>query len=710
MSGSPATPSARADASASTTEELGASGSAAGDMSLASLASELPATPTATPISPLARQALQQWFLSVACVNFDLELGPDVEFMYPAVGISKEEKDNIAFSSFPDTAVFGDGNLVFSWRVREVPLAESSAPPPRMADGAAPSRMRSTRARARPERRSSLMASGAKLYRRASASGFLPRSSGAQAAKPAEQPPPTARSRSTNYIYGYTYFRQRRDPGNRRGYFQKSLVVLTHLPYVALFSEIVARVGPLFFEHGMPALESLVQEVVRWPAPRLGTTLSLPLLGSVVSVALPLGNEAQNGPWARGAPAPAPLLASVPTTPLVDTFEALLPSLWVLWECMLLAEPLLVLGGDPRSTSDAVWHLLDLVRPVPCAGDFRPYFHIHDYDYAALVTRNKPQAGTVLGVTNPFFLEACETWPHVVRLSAPRRTGSAVPGRSANSTPPAAGVGMATRRRRRVSRDSGVLREVQALAAQPAERVRASALLKRHFAELTERFLAPLNRYVATLIPTEFDLSSPAEPPRLRPFSAEAFLASLRSESAPLPVRSRNLLTGPAVRHTLYADFLQCPNFSLWLQARVAAAEEEQWRRRIAALSSGDVVAYGRANSEIERVDLYVRLTEEIRAIERQLASAEHTGPGPRWLAAENTGPPPPRFPSSSTSSRVLQTQKERLEQQLDRLRATLSEGLRRSLAAKLAEGARAPEAPPAAGAPPAPRAPGVAP
>ena len=90
------------------------------------------------PLSDEALGALQRWMLSIACVHFDLELGPDVECMYPPLGISKEEKDNIAFSSFPDTHVFNDGDLVFSWRVREVPLDASNASPPASSKPAPP--------------------------------------------------------------------------------------------------------------------------------------------------------------------------------------------------------------------------------------------------------------------------------------------------------------------------------------------------------------------------------------------------------------------------------------------------------------------------------------------------------------------------------------------------------------------------------------------
>lgn len=53
---------------------------------------------------------------------------------------------------------------------------------------------------------------------------------------------------------------------------------------------------------------------------------------------------------------------------------------------------------------------------IPLAGDFRPYFHIHDQDYANLVNKNPPKAGLILGVTNPFFGNLCKHWPHVLSV------------------------------------------------------------------------------------------------------------------------------------------------------------------------------------------------------------------------------------------------------------------------------------------------------
>lgn len=450
------------------------------------------------PVPDATRAALQRWILALAVVTFDLDLGPDVEALYPPLALSQAEQDNIAFSAFPDTSVFEQGTLVFSWRVREVP----GEPGGRVAAGAG---------------------------------------SPAPAPRPARAP--QLHSRSLSYIYGYACFMQRADPAARRSYTQRSLVVLSHLPFVALFSEVAARVGRRFFALGAPVLEAFVHEAAAWPAPDAGAALTLPVLGQPLAVVLPHGACVQ-----RSGAHDAALLASVPQTSLHAALHAVLPSLWLLWELLVLGEPLLVVAPDPRTASDAVWHLLDLIRPVPCAGDFRPYFHIHDYDYAALVSRNKPPAGTLLGVTNPFFVQACAHWPHVLHLGW--RVGAT------RSAP--ARVGLETRRRRRVGKDRALLRTVSELCAR-GDHAAANAALRRHFADLTERFLAPLNRYVASLgVP-------------MRAFSAPDFLASLSAHSTPLPLRARPLPS--STRTALYTDFLHSPNFSLWLQGCVAAVE-----------------------------------------------------------------------------------------------------------------------------------------
>ena len=375
----------------------------------------------------------------------------------------------------------------------------------------------------------------------------------------------------------------------------------------------------------MTMLEAFANDVVNWPSPQPGSILTLPLLGSILTAAIPFGQQAQNSPNAdradgrlpptatmtirhrsrlnqgniRELPEPligpeGPLLASIPSTSLFDTFKEALADMWLLWECVLLAEPILVIGPDPKVVSEAVWHMLDLIRPIPFAGDFRPYFHIHDYDFRTLVTKNKPQAGTLIGATNPFFATACSHWPHVLRVGkAATKIGSGFKhGQSASSYkksgPIGGGVGgghgaggggpdhipgFTTKRKRRISKDRPLLKRLTELAAErnkstEQETASANVMMRRYFADLTERFLAPLNRYVASLVPADFDLSSPSEAPKIKPFNTPAFLASLKAHGTPLSIRSRSLPTGATVRQSLYLDFLKCKSFPHHLSTR----------------------------------------------------------------------------------------------------------------------------------------------
>lgn len=98
----------------------------------------------------------------------------------------------------------------------------------------------------------------------------------------------------------------------------------------------------------------------------------------------------------------------------------------------MLCEPILVFGPSPAMTSQAVWWLRDLMRPVchlcyflcatdtiaqiPLAADIRPYFTIHDKDHSLLVNKAPPKAGLLIGVTNPFFQKSCAHWPHVLSM------------------------------------------------------------------------------------------------------------------------------------------------------------------------------------------------------------------------------------------------------------------------------------------------------
>ncbi|KAG0471412.1 hypothetical protein HPP92_015958 [Vanilla planifolia] len=88
---------------------------------------------------------------------------------------------------------------------------------------------------------------------------------------------------------------------------------------------------------------------------------------------------------------------------------------------MILGEPLLVIAPSPTQCSEAVAALVSLVAPLFCSVDFRPYFTIHDPDFARLNSLPEGESfpPVVLGVTNLFFLKALRSIPHVVSVGTP---------------------------------------------------------------------------------------------------------------------------------------------------------------------------------------------------------------------------------------------------------------------------------------------------
>ena len=67
---------------------------------------------------------------------------------------------------------------------------------------------------------------------------------------------PASLQREHAHYFGYVYFRQVKDSSARRGYFQKSLVLVSRLPFVRLFQALLSLVAPEYFDKLTPCLEA----------------------------------------------------------------------------------------------------------------------------------------------------------------------------------------------------------------------------------------------------------------------------------------------------------------------------------------------------------------------------------------------------------------------------------------------------------------------
>ncbi|KAL1676095.1 hypothetical protein EV122DRAFT_217176 [Schizophyllum commune] len=485
----------------------------------ASVRSRRPSILDSLSVDTTVADKMRRWILGIAVVNFDIDHGPVVDGIYPPLFLYPDEIENIAFSSFPDSAQFEQGAQAHSFRIREDEAIGNEKRPPTI-DG---------------------------------------------------------------FIYGFAHFSQRKDASIKRGYQQRSVVILTHHQYPALFSAVMSLLGPLYEEHGVPMLESACHNIATWPPPTPGSTVELGFLGNVITAQIPRTIDEQQAldPSVAERLVNASLQTMIPATagsllpPAILLFEASLPHIWSIWECLVLNEPILLFGTSPAETSQAVWWLRDLMRPIPLAGDIRPYFTIHDRDHLALVNKLPPKSGLLLGVTNPFFERSCAHWPHILSLGYrnsiamhPSKGGSA--GIAQATAGPRPGWKTKTHKRY-VSKDRSLLKQLESACEKGGEvnLLQASLLLRRHFCTRTTELLLPLSRYLNTLIPTPAEVASaqsgwstpyhPPPPLRLKPFNTTHFFASLKAHGTTLPFRS----SGKRVE--FYERWLKTPAFGLWL-------------------------------------------------------------------------------------------------------------------------------------------------
>ncbi|KAL5526712.1 hypothetical protein ACEPAF_8437 [Sanghuangporus sanghuang] len=475
-------------------------------------------------LEPEVVERLRTWIICVIVVNFDLDLGPVIDGVCPPFPLSTSEKENVCFSSFPDSFRHAEGAEAHTFRLRE------SLPYKTEENGA------------NADHRSSY----------ASQDGF---------------------------IYGFSYFRRRKDVSTLRGYDQRSVILLTYHPWPTLYLELVNRLGPMFLIHGVPMLESACHNIASWPPPESGKTLELGFLGSVLTVELPSSVDQQQSvemsAFRDKFDPQVHLLASIAplTPPPLRLFAASISHLWSIWECILLCEPLLVFGPTPAMTSQAIWWFVDVLRPVSFAGDFRPYFTIHDKDYHSLVNKNRPKPGLLLGVTNPLFESMCKHWSHQLSLGVEVET-TKNSDRSKVSLLAGPAPGWCTKTHNRyISKDRNLLKQLESAikkgGAIDADG-RLSLLLRRHFTTRSVQFLVPLNRYLNTLIlqASASGSNNALSQPSLKPFNRDHFFASLKAHGSPLPFRSS------AKQRGFYERWLRSPAFGLWMAKQEEAINQ----------------------------------------------------------------------------------------------------------------------------------------
>uniref|UniRef100_A0A8B9QYZ5 DENN domain containing 6A n=1 Tax=Anas platyrhynchos TaxID=8839 RepID=A0A8B9QYZ5_ANAPL len=487
------------------------------------------------------------WLHCVCVVGFDLELGQAVEVIYPPHSkLTDKEKTSICYLSFPDSNSGCLGDTQFCFRFRRSP------------------------------------------GRKVSLCCFLDQ---------LDRDLPVYLKKDPAYYYGYVYFRQVRDKSLKRGYFQKSLVLISKLPYVHLFRTVLKQIAPEYFEKSEAFLEAVCSDVDHWPPPIPGEILHLPIMGIIMKVSIPPGTTqiVQNMHQIR-------IPSGYVSQSVFRCFCPVFFHIQMLWELVLLGEPLVVMAPSPSESSETVLALVSCISPL---NEFKEY-----------TTRTQAPPSVILGVTNPFFAKTLQHWPHIIRIGDIKLPGD-VPKqvkvkklknlKTLDSKP-----GVYTSYKPYLNKDEEIVKQLQKGVQQKRPTEAQSVILRRYFLELTESFIIPLERYVASLMPLQKCISPWKSPPQLRHFSQDEFMKTLEKAGPQLTSGLKGDWIG------LYRHFLKSPNFDGWFRSRQKEMTQKLEALHLEALCNENLVFWSQKHTEVEAVDLVLKLKNKLLQADRE--------------------------------------------------------------------------------------------
>ncbi|GLV39377.1 uncharacterized protein CBL_13254 [Carabus blaptoides fortunei] len=508
---------------------------------------------------------LGNWIYCICIVTFDLELGQAIESVYPShVTLPKQEITNVCYLAFPDSNSGCMGDTNFTVRLQQSPGYDG---------------LRKQHA----------------LY---------------------NEKCPASLQIQSGYFWGYVYFRQVKDITLPRGYFQKSVVILSHLPFNNLFTKISSLIAPEYFDNGKLSLEAACYNITRWPAPVPGQTLNLPLLGAVLQVYIPTQSSYMSSSGQSSNDVNHSnsnnyfILSSVSDLNIFNILLPILSHIHVLWELVLTAEPLVIMSTSPTYCSEMVVALSRIIAPLKYCADYRPYFTIHDNEFKEFTSKTRGPPPVILGVTNPFFAKTLHHWPHTVRLGENlgstqkyklKKTGN---GKMLDTSP-----GVYTSYKPFLQKDKALIKKLLLGIHSKRPSEVQSALLRRHLLELTQSFMIPLERYIASLMPLQKNISPFKSAPTPLPFNPDDFLATLETSGPQLTSGIKGDWVG------LYRKFFRCPNFNGWFNVRYSELALKLQALQLQALSDADLKNWVQGKPEVEVVDMVLRIKKKLNKL-----------------------------------------------------------------------------------------------
>ncbi|KAG4079486.1 hypothetical protein HA402_005183 [Bradysia odoriphaga] len=427
---------------------------------------------------------------------------------------------------------------------------------------------------------------------------------------------PVQRADAGHY-WGFVYFRQIKDTRLPRGYFQKSIVLLTRLPFVNLYYEICSLIAPQYFDDGELVLESACDNICHWPALAAGESLTLHLLGTVFQTVIPKVNSKSNGnAQTNNDPIGTQLLDNsinqLPPQVLssvheIDIFRSL---------SSVVTHIHFAVGISVNRRTDCGHGFIAyrfLIAPIAYAAESRPYFTIHDSEFKEFTQQNQGPPPVILGVTNPFFAKTLQHWPHTIRLMESSSNHNALSiGQSLRKVKSSSRLlelspGVYTQYKAFLQKDKSVIKKVILGVKMSRPSAVQSCLLRRHLLELTQSFMIPLERYMASLMPLQKDISPFKAAPTPHQFKQDDFLATLENSGPQLTSSLKGDWVG------LYKRFFRSPNFKGWYENRYMELTHTLQALQTQALSDANLNKWVEGKHEVEIVDMILKLQQKLK-------------------------------------------------------------------------------------------------
>jgi hypothetical protein len=366
----------------------------------------------------------------------------------------------------------------------------------------------------------------------------------------------------------------------KRSFNQRTMVLISHHNFPAFCNRLLQKMTESGVISDPVTLQTAYNQMFAWPPPKVGRH-ELAFLGSMINLdiaphpSFPL----------QGLPGPTPFpsdTSSLYAYEPIGSWDAIMhfmpciTDLYVLYEKLILCESVIVIAKSPQLASEAVSSLLDLICPVPYAGVTKPYMTMQA-DFQSIGIDGGTPTPFVIGITNPFLLKrivaACEAShrlrPHILYLQnfdgpVPTRRHHSLHHRNALLDLPGGGIEVHTPSQRFLKSDNHVVSQISTLLKPGDQTSTLDPLIRRHFAELTAQFVAPVNRYLATST-----VVSPGGSNRYASFSVPDFLASVSKYGTSVKWRGQGPIQRHRARDGMYEGFCRCGNFFKWLEVKI---------------------------------------------------------------------------------------------------------------------------------------------